>query len=52
MERAWNYYRQAVERGITDSERVEILENILIRYGESNADKVVKELEKVKKRLE
>jgi hypothetical protein len=52
MERAWQYYRQAVERGITDSERIEILENILMRYGEGTADKVAKELEKVKKRLE
>jgi hypothetical protein len=52
MERAWQYYRQAVERGITDSERIEILENILLRFGESTADKVVKELEKVRKRLE
>jgi hypothetical protein len=51
-ERAWSYYRQAVERGITDSERVEILENILMRHGEATADKVVKELEKVRKRLE
>ncbi len=25
MERAWNYYRSAVERGITDSERIELL---------------------------
>ena len=52
LERAWDYYRRAVERGITDSERIELLESMLLRWGEVSADKIVKELERVKRRIE
>lgn len=52
LDRAWQYYNQAVQRGITDSERIELLENMLRRGGEGSADKILKELEKVRKRLE
>jgi hypothetical protein len=52
LDQAWRYYRQANERGITDYERIEILESILVRYGEEGADKVKAELNRIKRRLE
>lgn len=52
MQRAWDYYRDAVAREISDHERVELLESMLRRFGERGAARINKELERIQKRLE
>jgi len=52
LERQWNYYQEALRRGITDRERIEILESIILKFGEAGTEKVKKEIEKVRKRSE
>ena len=49
---SWRYYRRAIDRGITDTERIEILDSILTRFGESGANQVIKELNRIKNRVE
>jgi len=52
LDRAWEYYRKAAAREITDHEKVEILESMLIKFGEKGAEKINKELQRIRKRLE
>lgn len=52
LERAWNYYRQAVDRDISDYEKIEILESMLLKFGEKGAAQINKELQRIRKRLE
>jgi len=49
---AMEYYKKAVQRGITDRERIEILESIIMKFGDAGEARVRKELERVKKRVE
>lgn len=51
MKKSWDFYGQAVKRGLSDHERLEILESILLRFGEEGAGEVVTELERIRKRL-
>lgn len=50
VERYWLFYLEAVNRGITDYERIEMLEKILIRFGEATAEEVNRELERLRTR--
>jgi hypothetical protein len=52
FERSWQFYQEAVQRGISDYERIEILESMLIRFGESSADPINQELEHIRRRLQ
>ncbi|MCB4757451.1 MAG: conjugal transfer protein TraF [Elusimicrobia bacterium] len=52
LQESWSFYRQAVQRGITDRERIEILNSILLKFGEKEAPDVNKELERIRKRAE
>lgn len=52
LERAMRYYRESVKRGISDHERIELLEKILMEFGESGAEKVNSELERIRRRVE
>lgn len=52
LDRAWDYYKQAVDRDISDHEKIEILQSMLTRFGEKGAAKINKELQRIKKRLE
>lgn len=52
IDEAWLFYKLAVERGISDRERIEILEKILVRYKEEGAARVNKELERIRRRTE
>ena len=49
---SWRFYEISAQRGITDQERLEILEAILLRFGEQEAGKVTKELERIRRRIE
>lgn len=49
LERAWSYYRKAMERDVTDAERLEVLESMRKRFG--NDASIVKEMEKIRRRL-
>jgi hypothetical protein len=51
LNQSWQYYNQAVEKGINDHEKMEILESILMRFGEDGAQKVKGELNRIKKRM-
>ncbi len=51
LERQWEYYHQAVRRGVSDKERIELLEAIVIKFGEKEAQKAAQELEKLRKRM-
>jgi hypothetical protein len=50
LEQALKYYHLAVERGISDNERIEVLEAILLRFGEPAAQKITGELERLRRR--
>ena len=50
LDQALKYYKMAVDRGISDSERIEVLEAILFRFGESGAAKINSELERLRRR--
>jgi hypothetical protein len=52
LERAWEYYRKAAARDTTDHEKIEILESMLLKFGERGAAKINKELMRIRKRLE
>jgi hypothetical protein len=52
IERGWMFYKQAVGRGISDSERIELLQSIIDKFGSSSAEQVNKEISKIKKRMQ
>jgi hypothetical protein len=52
LERAWRYYSEVVEREISDHERIELLQEMLHRFGEQGASKINKELDRIRRRLE
>lgn len=52
LDEAMRYYRKAVQRGLSDHERIEILESLLLKFGEEGAKVVTPELERIKKRSE
>jgi len=51
FERSWNFYQEAVKRGISDQERIELLESMKIRHGKAVEDRVRKELETIHRRV-
>ncbi len=52
LERAWTYYMDAVNRDISDHEKIELLQDMLSRFGEAGAGRVNKELERIRRRVE
>jgi hypothetical protein len=52
LERAWRYYQDAAARDISDHEKVEILSEILKQFGEQGAERVNKELERIRRRMQ
>ncbi len=48
LERAWDFYRAAADRNITDSERLEVLRTMKKRF--PNSSKVQNELERIERR--
>jgi hypothetical protein len=52
LERAWRYYQDAAARDISDHEKVEILSAILKQFGEQGAERVNKELERIRRRMQ
>ena len=51
MQRAWDFYRDATARDISDHERIELLEGMLRRFGERGADRINKELQRIQRRV-
>ncbi len=52
LDRAWEYYRTVSERDITDYEKIELLQDMLRRFGEQGAGRINKELERIRRRVE
>ena len=48
--KAWTFYQEAVDRDVSDSEKIEILESMLLRFGENEAGRLNVELEKLRRR--
>ena len=48
VKRAWAFYREAVAREVSDYEKVEILESMLVRFGETEAAAINKELSRIR----
>jgi hypothetical protein len=48
FERGWNYYQQMKARDIPDHEKVELLDSLLRKFGERGADRIKKELERIR----
>jgi two-component SAPR family response regulator len=51
LDEAMRFYQRAVQRGLSDRERIEVLETVLMRFGEAGAREVNPELERLRKRL-
>ncbi len=52
LQRAWIYYESVSARDISDHEKLELLKDMLRRYGEQGADRINKELSRIRRRLE
>ncbi len=52
FDEAMRFYKQAVQRGLSDRERIEILEALLYKFGEDGAKVINSELERIRKRSE
>lgn len=52
LERAWTYYKDAASRDISDHEKIELLQDMLRRFGEQGAGRINKELERIRRRLD
>jgi hypothetical protein len=49
-ERAWQFYEEAVRREVADHEKIELLESMLMQFGEQEAARINQELEKLRRR--
>ncbi|MCG3204505.1 MAG: hypothetical protein KCHDKBKB_01220 [Elusimicrobia bacterium] len=52
LKRAWEYYDEVSQREITDHERLELLTDMLKRFGEQGASRINKELERIRRRVQ
>jgi len=48
--RAWQFYQEAVDRDVSDPEKIELLESMLVRFGERETGRINVELEKLRRR--
>ncbi|MBV9081027.1 MAG: hypothetical protein JO102_07935, partial [Elusimicrobia bacterium] len=48
--KAWKFYDEAVSREVSDAERIEILQSMLMRFGEAEASRINEELARLRKR--